>query len=143
MRGTVSCPAVLSAPVVQSRQVGGLLGGDTPGRPPLSALQGLDPPEESGEGPPHTCEGLLHRPRHRQYCLLQLGSFGLKTGVKGGEGEVLTVEVTWRPEQSQSPPGPGWDLVSLGVEPVVPPTSCPGSLHSSPVTASHGSDLTC
>ena len=89
MRGTVSCPAVLSAPVIQSREVGGLLGGDTPCRPPLSVLQGLDPPEESGEGPPHACEGLLHRPRHLQYCFLQLGSFGLKTVVKGGEGEEL------------------------------------------------------
>ena len=90
VRGTVSYPAVLSAPVVHPREVRGLLGGHTPCRHPLSALQALHPPEEGGEGSPHTCQGLHHLARQRQYCFLQLGCFGLKTAVKGGrEGEVL------------------------------------------------------
>ena len=85
VRGTVSSPAVLATPVVHPRQVSRLLGGHTPGSPHhLPALQGLHPPEEGGEGPPHPREGLDHLPRQLQYCLLQLGSFGLKTGVREG-----------------------------------------------------------
>lgn len=84
---TVSSAAVLSAPVVHPGEVGGVLGGHTPPRPPLPPLQALHPPEEGREAAPHTCEGLDHLTRQGQYGLLQLGSFGLNSEDWSASGE--------------------------------------------------------